>query len=81
MRDGIHTHCTCAFSAGFVATIVGSPVDVLKTRLMNLSGGESAGALVSNMVKNEGMASFYKGFSANFMRLGSWNCVMFVTLE
>ena len=54
---------------------------LLKQRLMNLSGGESAGALVSNMVKNEGMASFYKGFSANFMRLGSWNCVMFVTLE
>lgn len=25
--------------------------------------------------------TFYKGFTANFMRIGSWNVVMFVTLE
>ena len=66
---------------GCVAVIVGSPVDVLKTRLMNLSGGESGLAMVTGMVKNEGLGSFYKGFSANFMRLGAWNCCMFVSLE
>ena len=81
MKDGIITHCSCAFSAGFVATIVGSPVDVLKTRLMNMSAGESGVAMVTGMVKKEGLASFYKGFSANFMRLGCWNCAMFVSLE
>lgn len=81
MSDGIHTHCTCAFSAGFVATVVGSPVDVLKTRLMNMSAGESAASMVQGMVQKEGLGSFYKGFTANFMRLGSWNCCMFVTLE
>ena len=81
MKDGIITHCTCAFSAGFVATVVGSPVDVLKTRLMNMSGGESGLAMVSGMIKKEGMGSFYKGFTANFMRLGCWNCCMFVSLE
>ena len=81
MKDGIITHCSCAFAAGFVATIVGSPVDVLKTRLMNMSGGESGLAMVSGMIKKEGMGSFYKGFTANFMRLGCWNCCMFVSLE
>ncbi len=37
--------------------------------------------IIGNIVKNEGLATFYKGFTANFMRLGSWNVVMFVTLE
>ena len=33
------------------------------------------------MVAKEGPLAFYKGFTANFMRLGSWNVVMFVALE
>ena len=81
MRDGLHTHILCASSAGFVATVVGSPVDVLKTRIMNLKAGESAVAMVGNMISKEGPAAFYKGFTANFMRLASWNVCMFLTLE
>ena len=37
--------------------------------------------MVGGMLKKEGPISFYKGFTANFMRLGSWNVVMFVSLE
>ena len=83
MKDGLGTHLTCAMSAGFTACIFGSPVDVLKTRIMNRSPSEggSIPGLVMNMVQKEGLGSFYKGFVANFMRLGSWNCVMFVTFE
>lgn len=33
------------------------------------------------MLKNEGPLAFYKGFTSNFMRIGSWNVIMFVTLE
>lgn len=32
-------------------------------------------------LKNEGILAFYKGFLPNFGRLGSWNVVMFLTLE
>ena len=83
MPDNIMTHIACAFGAGFVACIVGSPVDVLKTRIMNIQPGqgETPMSLVSNMLTKEGPLAFYKGFTANFMRLGSWNVVMFVTLE
>ena len=35
MRDGIPCHVVCATFAGITAVIFGSPVDVLKTRLMN----------------------------------------------
>jgi hypothetical protein len=30
---------------------------------------------------NEGALAFYKGFMPNFARLGSWNVVMFLSLE
>jgi solute carrier family 25 uncoupling protein 8/9 len=30
---------------------------------------------------NEGIGAFYKGFVPNFARLGSWNVVMFMSLE
>lgn len=83
MPDSLITHLTCAMAAGFTACIVGSPVDVLKTRIMNRTPDQKGGigTIVGNMIKNEGPLSFYKGFTANFMRLGCWNCVMFVTLE
>ena len=83
MRDGLPMHISCAFGAGFVACIVGSPVDVLKTRIMNIQpgSGETAVSILSKMIAKEGPLSFYKGFTSNFMRLGSWNVVMFVMLE
>lgn len=35
MREGILLHFTAGFMAGFVATIIASPADVVKTRLMS----------------------------------------------
>lgn len=31
--------------------------------------------------REEGLGAFYKGFLPNFARLGSWNVIMFLTLE
>jgi solute carrier family 25 (mitochondrial uncoupling protein), member 8/9 len=83
LPDGLVTHILCAFGAGFVACVVGSPVDVMKTRIMNRKpgDGQSITGLVASMINKEGPLAFYKGFTANFMRLGSWNVVMFVSLE
>lgn len=83
LPNNIFTHIICAFGAGFAAVVCGSPVDVLKTRIMNIQpgSGQTAFSVVGNMITKEGPLSFYKGFTANFMRLGSWNVVMFVTLE
>lgn len=81
MRDGLHTHTLCAFGAGLNAMIFGSPVDVLKSRIMNATDNQSPFALIAEMVRKEGFGAFYKGASQNFMRLSSFNVVLFVALE
>ena len=81
--DTLSLHIACSFAAGFNAVIVGSPVDVLKTRIMNSVVGQPTNpiTMVGWILKNEGPLAFYKGFTTNFLRIGSWNVVMFVTLE
>lgn len=83
MRDNLATHFTSAFAAGFCATVVASPIDVIKTRIMNSRVGTYKGMLDcgQKLFRENGLAAFYKGFTPSFMRMGSWNVVMFVTYE
>lgn len=83
LKDGIPCHLTCASLAGLAACIFGSPVDVLKTRVMNAEAGKYSGPLdcAYQTLKQEGPSAFYKGFVPNAARLALWNCVMFLTLE
>jgi len=69
--------------AGFNACVVGSPVDVVKTRVMNAAPGVYSGPAdcFMKLAKNEGITAFYKGFIPNVGRLAGWNAVMFLTLE
>ena len=82
MEDGVPTHLLSGLGAGFVATCVGSPVDVVKSRVMGDSK-KYAGFFdcVVKTARSDGVGAFYKGFIPNFGRLGSWNVVMFLTLE
>ena len=82
-KDGIPCHIFCACSAGFTACVVGSPVDVLKTRVMNATKGMYSNPIDCFMqtLKKEGFFAFYKGFGPNVGRLCGWNVVMFLTLE
>lgn len=83
MSDTLPCHFTSAFGAGFCTTVIASPVDVVKTRYMNSAKGQYQSALncALTMVRKEGPRAFYKGFMPSFLRLGSWNVVMFVTYE
>ncbi|KAL8191320.1 UNVERIFIED_CONTAM: Mitochondrial uncoupling protein 3 [Gekko kuhli] len=83
MTDNFPCHFVAAFGAGFCATVVASPVDVVKTRYMNSNPGQYKNALncMLTMVMKEGPTAFYKGFMPSFLRLGSWNVVMFVSFE
>ncbi|XP_033491569.1 dicarboxylate carrier UCP2-like [Epinephelus lanceolatus] len=83
MTDNLPCHFTAAFGAGFCTTVVASPVDVVKTRFMNSTEGQYRSAIncALTMMRKEGPTAFYKGFMPSFLRLGSWNIVMFVTYE
>ncbi|XP_060911500.1 dicarboxylate carrier SLC25A8-like [Labrus mixtus] len=83
MTDNLPCHFTAAFSAGFCTTVIASPVDVVKTRFMNSGAGQYSSAIncALAMLGKEGPSAFYKGFMPSFLRLGSWNIVMFVTYE
>ncbi|XP_060928526.1 mitochondrial uncoupling protein 2-like [Limanda limanda] len=83
MTDNMPCHFTAGFAAGFCTTIVASPVDVVKTRFMNSVPGQYSGAMncALTMLVKEGPTAFYKGFVPSFLRLGSWNIVMFVSYE
>ncbi|XP_029372812.1 mitochondrial uncoupling protein 2-like [Echeneis naucrates] len=83
MADNMPCHFTAAFAAGFCTTVAASPVDVVKTRFMNSAPGKYSGALncAVTMLIKEGPTAFYKGFMPSFLRLGSWNIVMFVSYE
>uniref|UniRef100_A0A3B4Z1T3 Dicarboxylate carrier UCP2 n=1 Tax=Stegastes partitus TaxID=144197 RepID=A0A3B4Z1T3_9TELE len=76
-------HFVSAFGAGLCTTVIASPVDVVKTRYMNSPPGQYSSVLkcAAAMMTQEGPLAFYKGFMPSFLRLGSWNVVMFVTYE
>ena len=93
MTEGIPLHVAAATCAGLMATIIGNPIDVIKTRVMaarNASsavgtGGSAAAsgafATIAATLREEGPAAFYKGVLPQFFRLTGWSIVMFSTLE
>ncbi|XP_078444971.1 mitochondrial uncoupling protein 1-like [Wolffia australiana] len=79
--DNILTHLLSGLGAGFFAVCIGSPVDVVKSRMMGDPSYKSTIDCFVKTLKNDGPLAFYKGFIPNFGRLGSWNVIMFLTLE
>ncbi|KAG2670029.1 hypothetical protein I3843_14G063600 [Carya illinoinensis] len=79
--DNVLTHMLAGLGAGFFAVCIGSPVDVVKSRMMGDSTYKSTFDCFIKTLKSEGIFAFYKGFFLNFGRLGAWNVIMFLTLE
>ncbi|KAK6933648.1 Mitochondrial substrate/solute carrier [Dillenia turbinata] len=91
MKEGPGTHVTASLAAGFVAAVASTPVDVIKTRVMNMkAAGEKrvaaptySGAFdcLVKTVRSEGFMALYKGFVPTISRQGPYTVVLFVTLE
>ncbi|XP_068311247.1 mitochondrial uncoupling protein 2-like [Pyrus communis] len=79
--DNILTHILAGLGAGFFAVSIGSPVDMVKSRMMGDSTYKNTLDCFVKTLKYEGFLAFYKGFLPNFGRLGSWNVLMFLMLE
>ncbi|XP_008289833.1 mitochondrial uncoupling protein 2-like isoform X2 [Stegastes partitus] len=63
LSDNLPCHFVSAFGAGFVTTVIASPVDVVKTRYMNSPPGQYKSAIncAWTMLTKEGPTAFYKG--------------------
>ncbi|XP_040035953.1 brain mitochondrial carrier protein 1 isoform X2 [Gasterosteus aculeatus] len=87
MGDTIMTHFISSFTCGLAGALASNPVDVVRTRMMNQRVSSGApmykGTLDGLMQtwKNEGFFALYKGFWPNWLRLGPWNIIFFITFE
>ena len=81
MKDDLKTHFTASLMAGFVATTVCSPVDVVKTRVMSAKTKEGIFTLVARITANEGFSWVFKGWVPSFVRLGPHTIFTFIFLE
>ncbi|GCC36569.1 hypothetical protein chiPu_0015064 [Chiloscyllium punctatum] len=88
MGDTVYTHFLSSFTCGLAGALASNPVDVVRTRMMNqkvLSGthviykGTLDGLLQT--WRTEGFLALYKGFWPNWLRLGPWNIIFFITYE
>lgn len=83
--DGFLAHLSASSVAGVVSACVSTPCDVLKTRLMNTSGGTRQYRGVFDAAvrvpREEGFSALYKGFSAICVRKVIWCGLFFVTYE
>lgn len=74
MNDSFPLHFLSAAISGLITTIFTSPVDVIKTRIMNDHlGGEyknSWDCFIQTIKKDGGFKALYKGFIPNYFRLG-----------
>ncbi|KAL4608884.1 kidney mitochondrial carrier protein 1 isoform X2 [Arapaima gigas] len=89
MGDTVSTHFLSSVVCGLAGALASNPVDVVRTRMMNqraLLGSASAGYrgtldCLLKTWKSEGFLALYKGFFPNWLRLGPWNIIFFITYE
>jgi len=81
LEDNLTTHFTASFLAGFVATTICSPVDVIKTRVMSSHEHKSLTKLLADIYKVEGVGWMFRGWVPSFIRLGPHTIATFLFLE
>ncbi|KAL9674323.1 hypothetical protein QQ045_030595 [Rhodiola kirilowii] len=87
VREGFQLHLMSSAIAGTVSTLVTTPVDMVKTRLMLQLESKDAGIYKNGfqcayqVLLNEGPRGLYKGGLAIFARLGPQTAITFVLCE
>ncbi len=81
LKDNLTTHFSASFLAGFVATTICSPVDVIKTRVMSDKDHKGIVKLVTDITKHEGLRWMFKGWVPSFIRVGPHTVLTFLFLE
>lgn len=84
-QDGIVPRVIGSLISGLVSAVVSTPMDVVKTRLMNQPAKATlyTGMLdcAVKTVRGEGLMALYKGFMPAYARLAPWQLVFFLSFE
>ncbi|XP_036406313.1 mitochondrial uncoupling protein 4 [Megalops cyprinoides] len=89
LEDNSLCHGLASTCSGLVAATMGTPADVVKTRIMNQPTDSSGRGLLYKSsidcliqsVKVEGLKSLYKGFLPTWMRMAPWSMTFWLTFE
>jgi len=88
LQEGLPLHMLSSVLAGLATAIVTSPVDVIKTRIMNERVAAmgtivyvSTGSTLVKILKYEGVGGLYKGFIPNWARIGPHTIITFMIFE
>lgn len=83
-KEGVGLHFAVAMVTGLVTTATTNPVDMVKTRVYVADGSRekpSVARVVSVVLREHGPLGFWRGFGANWLRLGPQTVVTFVVAE
>ncbi|XP_065340668.1 mitochondrial uncoupling protein 4 [Cloeon dipterum] len=89
LPDTYVTHTLSSGCAGLVAATMGTPADVIKTRIMNQPTDAKGNGLLykgsidclMKTVQNEGMFALYKGFFPVWIRMAPWSLTFWLSFE
>ena len=85
--DNLAAHFCAGMLSGFITAFASLPVDIAKTRVQNMKiidgKPEYRGMLdvVTRVIKNEGIASLWKGFTPYYFRIGPHTVLTLIFLE
>ena len=83
LDDSMPLHALSSVCAGLVAATLGTPADVIKTRVMNDTEGAYRGSVhcLRTTIRAEGVAALWKGWLPTWMRMAPWSLTFFLTFE
>ncbi|CAD5123614.1 DgyrCDS11941 [Dimorphilus gyrociliatus] len=84
LGDNHLTHALSSVCSGFIAATLGTPADVVKTRMMNQSTSKLYSSSIHCFIstaRNEGFKAFYKGFIPTWARMAPWSLTFWLTYE
>ncbi|XP_023227028.1 mitochondrial uncoupling protein 4-like [Centruroides sculpturatus] len=89
LKDNYVTHTLASSCSGLIAATLGTPADVIKTRIMNQhTDANGRGQLYKSSIdclrktiKAEGFFALYKGFIPIWARMAPWSLTFWLTYE
>ena len=87
LNDGLSTHVLCSLLSGVVTALLGTPADVVKTRMIAQAYGKAPRLYTGSIdcftqtLQREGLAALWKGLTPTYLRLAPWHTIFFVSFE